>query len=142
MIREFRISDTEQVMKLWLTGNEEAHPFVPKEYWHSHYSEVQDALLKANVFVYEADGKIQGFIGMLNEYIAGIFVAKELRSHGIGRQLLNYVKQRYEKLSLEVYQKNIRAIAFYQREGFSILSEAVDEDTDEKEYIMVWKREI
>lgn len=24
MIREFRISDTEQVMKLWLTGNEEA----------------------------------------------------------------------------------------------------------------------
>ncbi|MGO4945972.1 GNAT family N-acetyltransferase [Blautia sp. Sow4_E7] len=78
---------------------------------------------------------------MLNEYIAGIFVAKELRSHGIGRQLLNYVKQRYEKLSLEVYRKNIRAIAFYQREGFSILSEAVDEDTDEKEYIMVWKKE-
>ena len=78
---------------------------------------------------------------MLNEYIAGIFVAKELRSHGIGRQLVNYVKQRYEKLSLEVYRKNIRAIAFYQREGFSILSEAVDEDTDEKEYIMVWKKE-
>ena len=78
---------------------------------------------------------------MLNEYIAGIFVAKELRSHGIGRQLWNDVKQRYEKLLLEVYRKNIRAIAFYQREGFSILSEAVDEDTDEKEYIMVWKKE-
>ena len=55
--------------------------------------------------------------------------------------ILNYVKQRYEKLSLEVHRKNIRAIAFYQREGFSILSEAVDEDTDEKEYIMVWRKE-
>ena len=41
MIREFKISDTEQVMKLWLSGNEDAHPFVQKEYWHFHYSEVQ-----------------------------------------------------------------------------------------------------
>ena len=141
MIRKFKNSDTEQVMNLWLAGNEDAHSFVKKGYWRSHYSEVQEALLEASIFVYETDGKIQGFIGMLNEYIAGIFVAKDLRSHGIGRQLLNYVKQRYEKLSLEVYQKNNRAIAFYQREGFSILSEAVDEDTDEKEYIMVWKKE-
>ena len=28
MIREFKISDTEQVMKLRLSGNEDAHPFV------------------------------------------------------------------------------------------------------------------
>ena len=30
MIREFKISDTEQVMKLWLSGNEDAHPFYIK----------------------------------------------------------------------------------------------------------------
>ena len=138
MIRKFKNSDTEQVMKLWITGNEDAHPFVPREYWHSHYSQVQKAILEATVFVYDADGKIKGFIGMLNEYIAGIFVDKNLRSQGIGRQLLIYVKQRYDKLSLNVYRKNIRAIAFYHREGFSILSESVDEDTGEKEYIMVW----
>lgn len=139
MIREFRISDTEQVMKLWLTGNEEAHYFIPKEYWHSHYSEVQEALLKAIVFVYDADGKVQGFIGMLNEYIAGIFVDKSFRSHGIGKQLLNYVKSRYDKLSLEVYLKNTRAVSFYLKEKFSVLSESVDEDTGEKEYIMIWQ---
>ena len=28
MIREFQTSDTEQVMKIWLSGNEDAHPFV------------------------------------------------------------------------------------------------------------------
>lgn len=139
MIRKFKNSDTEQVMRLWLAGNEDAHSFVPKEYWRSHYSEVQEALLEASVFVYETDGKIQGFIGMLNEYIAGIFVEKNFRSHGIGMQLLNYVKQRYAGLSLEVYQKNTRAVAFYHREGFIILSEGTDEDTGEKEYIMGWK---
>ena len=139
MIREFRISDTEQVMHLWLTGNEDAHSFIPNEYWHLHYSEVQEAILQANVFVYDTDGKIQGFIGMMNEYIAGIFVDKSSRSHGIGTQLLNYVKQKYDNLSLEVYTKNTRAVSFYLKENFSILSETIDEDTGEKEYIMTWQ---
>lgn len=142
MIRKFKISDTEPVMKLWLAGNEDAHSFVPEKYWLSHYKEVQEALLKANVFVYDAEGTIQGFIGMTGRYIAGIFVDKNFRSHRIGMQLLNYVKQRSGRLSLEVYQKNTRAIAFYHREGFSILSEAVDEDTCESEYVMVWDKEI
>ena len=105
MIREFKISDTEQVMKLWLSGNEDAHPFVQKEYWHFHYSEVQEALREASVFVYDSDGKIQGFIGMIDEYIAGIFVDRNFRSQRIGTQLLNHVKSRYGKLSLEVYIK-------------------------------------
>lgn len=139
MIRKFKKSDTEQIMKLWIEGNEDAHSFVPKEYWYSHYNEVQEDLVKANVLVYDQDGKIQGFIGMMNEYIAGIFVDKKFRSHGVGMQLLNYIKQRYDKLSLEVYQKNTRAIAFYLKENFSIQSETVDEDTGEKEYIMVWE---
>lgn len=44
MIREFQTSDTEQVMKIWLSGNEDAHPFVPDGYWRSHFQEVQEAL--------------------------------------------------------------------------------------------------
>lgn len=139
MIREFRISDIGQVMKLWLAGNEDAHPFVPKEYWHFHHNEVQEAIGEANVFVWETDGEIQGFIGIIDDYIAGIFVDKSCRSQGIGTQLLNYVKSRYAKLTLEVYQKNTRAVSFYLRENFSVQSEAVDEDTGEKEYIMMWQ---
>lgn len=140
MIREFQTSDTEQVMQLWLAGNEDAHPFISKEYWRSHFAEVQEALLQAEVVVYETDGKIQGFIGMVSDYIAGIFVDKSCRSCGIGRQLLLYEKQKQDTLSLGVYQKNTRAAAFYLREGFSIQSEAVDEDTGESEYTMIWKK--
>lgn len=142
MIREFQMSDTEQVMKLWLFGNEDAHSFVSEEYWRSHFDEVQEALLQAKVFVYDIDGKAQGFIGMMNEYIAGIFVDKSYRSTGIGTQLLTYVKQKYDTLSLSVYQQNSRAVAFYHREGFSILSEGIDEDTGEKEYTMLWKNKL
>lgn len=116
----------------------DAHPFVSEEYWHSHFTGVQEALLQARVFVYDINGKVLGFIGLMNEYIAGIFVDRNYRSTGIGTQLLTYAKQKYDTLSLNVYQQNLRAVAFYHKVGFSILSEGVDEDTGEKEYTMCW----
>ena len=62
------------------------------------------------------------------------------RSKGIGRQLLDYVKEIREEISLSVYQKNVRAICFYERESFTIQSEGEDEDTGEKEFLMVWRK--
>ncbi len=140
MIRQFQKSDTQQVMQIWLAGNEDAHPFIPKDYWRSHFIDVQQQLLLADVFVYEADGKIQGFMGIVNEYIAGIFVEKASRSGGIGRQLLEYAKQEHDRLSLGVYQKNMRAVKFYLREDFLIQSREIDEATGADEYTMIWEK--
>ena len=56
------------------------------------------------------------------------------------KTLLKALKDRKTRLSLNVYQKNTRAICFYQREGFKILCEGLDEDTGEKDYKMIWKR--
>ena len=77
---------------------------------------------------------------MQDTYLAGIFVKKQFRMHGIGKQLLNHVKSIHPILVLNVYQKNKRAVAFYQREGFLILSKGVDEDTGEADFTMCWKK--
>lgn len=142
MIRKFQPSDSEQVMRLWLAGNEDAHPFIPEEYWRSHFSQVKQQLSQAEIYVYCADGNIQGFIGIINEYIAGIFVDKSCRGRGIGKRLLKCAKEKRSSLSLGVYQKNTRAAAFYLREGFTVHSKAIDEETGENEYEMVWNRPI
>lgn len=142
MIRKFHETDTMQIMELWLRGNEEAHSFIPKEYWHSNFSMVQEQLMQAEVYVCETDGRIRGFIGITGEYIAGIFTDSASRCLGIGTQLLNYAKQLHSPLSLDVYEKNPRAVAFYLREGFSILERRVDETTGEKEYTMIWERAV
>ena len=62
------------------------------------------------------------FIGLNDEYIEGIFVSNEMQSHGIGKALLNYAKNKRNKLFLNVYQKNVRAIAFIKEKDlrFSI----------------------
>jgi len=51
------------------------------------------------------------------------------------------LKAERPELHLNAYQKNTRAIRFYEREGFQIQSEGLDEATGEKDYAMVWQRE-
>ncbi|HIZ54692.1 MAG TPA: N-acetyltransferase [Firmicutes bacterium] len=138
MIRKFEACDIEQVMRIWVKGNIEAHDFIPREYWEAHIPVVREQLLQAEAYVYETDGEIQGFIGMQGDYLAGIFVEKQSRSRGIGKQLLHYVKNIHSVLSLNVYQKNRRAVKFYQQEGFSVVSEDMDEATGQMDYTMSW----
>ena len=140
MIRKFRKDDLNTVMKIWLDTNINAHDFVPKKYWLDNYEMVRDMLPQAEIYVYGDDitHMIQGCIGLSEEYIEGICVREEFQSGGIGKQLLNYVKQMKSSLSLSVYQKNTRAVSFYQREDFVVKSENKDYDTNEKEFIMSW----
>lgn len=139
MIRKFEKADREQVMQIWLKGNMEAHPFVPGKYWESNYPMVQEQLLEAEVFVYEEKDEIQGFIGLADSYIAGIFVDRRYRSLGVGKKLLDHAKNLHSSLALNVYQQNQRAVSFYLREGFEIREEGVDEETGKGEYMMLWQ---
>lgn len=69
-------------------------------------------ILQAEIYVYENLGKISGFIGLNKDYIEGIFVEKNMRSKGIGKQLLNYVKKLKEEMHLSVYQKITKQFHF------------------------------
>ena len=140
MIRIFKSEDIKQVMEIWLESNKDAHFFINDDYWQSNFDFVQQQILQAEVFVYETGGKIKGFIGVMDGYIAGIFVDKEYRCTVAGKRLLDHVKQRYNLLSLNVYRNNRGAVSFYLRENFSVISEDKDEDTGEIEYTMIWKR--
>ena len=138
MIRRLQKVDINRVADIWLKTNLEAHDFIPGQYWTSNYEAVKKMLPQAEVYVYEDNKIIQGFVGVRDEYIEGIFVSGKMKSHGIGKALLDYIKDKKARLQLNVYQKNVRAMSFYQREGFTIQSEGLDEFTGEKEYVMEW----
>ena len=132
MIRKLEEKDLEEVACIWLDSNIETHNFISESYWRRNFQMVKEMFLDTEVYVFEKEGVIQG-------YIAGIFVKRAARSTGIGKELLDYVKDRKPRLTLSVYQKNENAIRFYQRENFVIEAEDVDHETDEKEYKMVWE---
>ena len=143
MIRKFEARDLDAVMQIWLHGNLDAHPFIPASFWTDHFETVRDMLPQAELYVHEneATRQIDGFIGLTENHIEGLFVVKSARSKGIGKALLEYVKSRKPRLTLSVYQKNERALAFYQREQFVVHSEGIDEDTNEAEIQMHWTRQ-
>ena len=140
MIRELRKVDINKVAEIWLDTNIKTHYFISAQYWKSNFELVKELLLQATVYVYEDKQEIQGFIGLSDEYIEGVFVSAKMQSQGIGKILLNYVKGKRNKLILNVYQKNTRAISFYQREGFEIQYSGLDEATGEKDYVMAWQQ--
>lgn len=143
MIRKFESRDLDAVMQIWLHGNLNAHAFIAASFWTEHFEMVRDLLPQAELYVHEDAGtrQIDGFIGLTENHIEGIFVVKSARSKGIGKALLDYAKSRKPRLDLSVYQKNERALAFYQREQFTVQSEGIDEDTNEAEIQMLWTRQ-
>ena len=143
MIRKFETQDLGTVMQIWMHGNLNAHAFIAASFWRGHFEMVRDLLPQAELYVHEdaSTRQIDGFIGLTENHIEGIFVAKAARSKGIGKALLDYAKSRKPRLDLSVYQKNERALAFYRREQFVVQSEGIDGDTNEAEIQMLWTRQ-
>ena len=106
MIRKMQNIDIDRVADIWLKTNLKAHYFIPEQYWTSNYESVKEMMSQAEVYVYEDDKMIQGFVGLSNEYMEGIFVSDEMQSCGIGKLLLEYIKNKKVRLRLNVYQKN------------------------------------
>lgn len=140
MIRKFEINDLDKIMEIWLKTNTETHSFIDKSYWESNYDMVKEMMPQAEIYVFEENKNILGFIGLMDNYIAGIFIKKSFQSKGIGKQLLDYVKRIKENLTLQVYEKNEKAVKFYKKENFVIQSEDIDKNITEKEFVMYWKK--
>lgn len=90
-------------MQIWLHGNLDVHVFIPASFWRGHFEIVRDMLPQAELYVHEneATRQIDGFIGLTENHIEGIFVVKSARSKGIGKALLEYVKSRKTALDAE-----------------------------------------
>lgn len=140
MIRKAQLNDIAAIANIWYEVNINTHDFIPQKYWLDQLAMVKEALVTAEIYVYVKDDQILGFVGLEENYIAGIFIVLEKQSLGIGQKLLSHLKNFKNELTLKVYQKNKRAINFYQREDFIIQSESIDEATNEYEYVMTWTK--
>ena len=139
--------ELDELMEIWYRTNLTAHYFILADYWKSHYEEVKRALPEAGIYaVYakkdqkEQKDQILGFAGLTGSYIAGLFVKEEWQSHGIGKMIIDRIKEEKDSLELHVFAENKGAVRFYIREGFEILEEQRNSDTGKLEYQMVWSR--
>ena len=143
-IREFDPQrDIDEAMDIWLSGNMDAHSFIPADHWERTADEAREGMLAAEVLVYEdgpEDGAqgIAGFAELRDGTLEGVFVRKERRGQGVGKQLVDAAKERRDALELEVYIQNPRAFAFLKREGFEQHGVKMDPATFKMAAMMSW----
>lgn len=141
MIKRFKPEYTTKVMTIWTKGNFKAHYFIDKDYWLENFNRVKEEyLLKSETYVDIENEEIKGFISLLDGgFIGALFVNDAYKRQGIGRKLINYCKEKNNKLTLKVYEKNIDAVLFYTAMGFKSQKIGIDSETGEKEYEMKWE---
>lgn len=140
MIRKSELKDLDTIMNIWICENLAAHDFIQSGYWDSHYDEVKEAIRTADIYVFEDDEIIKGFLGLIGQYIAGLFISQKYQSQGIGSALLKYVQEKNKELTLSVYEANEKAVKFYEKHSFKLQKKLLDEETNQIEYLMEWKR--
>lgn len=140
MIRKATKTDTGRIMQIWLETSKKAHAFAAADFWDKKFAEVRDVYLpQAETFVFEDKHKVKGFVSVLSEsFIGALFVDNSFQRQNIGTKLLAYVRQKRSSLTLRVYAKNKNAVNFYQKNGFKIIAQRKDDQTNEEELIMSW----
>lgn len=140
IIRKFQAFDLKKVMRIWYEGNLEAHDFIDKDYWDRNLSYVKRVIPEVEVYVYEINGQVVGFVGIDEGYLSGLFVDKEFQGCGVGTKLVDYVKERYDFFTLHVFENNYGAVNFYENRGLVKQEESVHEDLGEVEYLMYYRK--
>lgn len=74
------------------------------------------------VFVFD-DGVVKGFVQVEGREVKKLFVEPVLQGRSIGGRLLDFAVTAQGARDLWALEKNTRAIAFYQRHGFSLTGE-------------------
>lgn len=140
MIRTYRETDLEEMIRIWYDASIIAHPFMPSSFWASHKSVMKEKYLPlAENYVFEQEGKVMGFISLVGEKVCALFIAPEAQGKGTGKALLEHAKVLKGRLSLKVYRDNKRAIIFYEKIGFKATDEEVDEYTGCVQVLMEWE---
>lgn len=130
MIRKYAPEDKETVLGVWYESAQVAHPFWPPERFdHERRAIAEQFLPRAETYVFERMGAVVGFISLLGTEVGGLFVTPRYHRKGIGRALMDEVRASHDHLELDVFEANVIGRAFYQRYGFRVVGERVDEAT-------------
>lgn len=119
MIRKYENKDLGAVLSIWFQASSLAHSFLDEQQLEEERVKIKDIYIQlTETWVYEFHNEIVGFISMCNFEIGGLFVLPSHHRQGIGTTLIEHVRQKYDRLEVEVFSKNSIGLSFYQRIGF------------------------
>ncbi len=125
-IRKANIDDASRIAEILVFSkrknyrhifNDDVGSFVYLQVYPLIKEYIEKPELLSNAYVYD-DGLIKGVITIDDSYIKELYVDPFFESKGIGGQLIEFAKAKFDCRELWVLDKNKRAKSFYKRHGF------------------------
>ncbi|UQZ89117.1 GNAT family N-acetyltransferase [Deltaproteobacteria bacterium Smac51] len=133
--------DYELCADIWLETSLKAHDFVSSQFWEEQRKFMIEKYLPESVVFMATleNGPAVAFAALSGSQLAALFVSPLYWGQGVGGKLLRHVFTLYDDLSLKVYEKNKRAIAFYENMGFVETGRSLCGHSGEEELVMQLK---
>jgi putative acetyltransferase len=144
-LRAYTTADEDAAIELWRRSWQAAYPAIDFSarvpWWRERWR--HELVPSARITVAETDGNMQGFVTVdpRTGYLDQIVVAPQAWGRGIADALLEQAKRISPVLDLKVNKDNARAIRFYEKHGFRISGEDVNENSGRPVYTMTWLSE-
>lgn len=142
-LRPYAASDENAAIDLWHRTWQQAYPSIDfaqrLEGWRTRWR--NELVPVAQIVVAEQNGEITGFVTIdASGYLDQLVVAPEAWGSDLGNVLLAEAKAMSPGgITLLVNTDNVRAIRFYQRNGFVHTHDDVNPVSGRKVYGMAWK---
>jgi putative acetyltransferase len=142
-LRPYRSDDEDAAIALWLETWQQAYPSIDfaarvtwwRERWRS------ELVPNAAIMVAEQAGALVGYVTIdTSGYLDQLVVAPDHWGSELGNVLVNEAKRLSpDRITLLVNTDNIRAIRFYERNGFAHAGEDVNPTSGRPVLRMEWK---
>lgn len=140
MIRKYQEDDTEAIIEVWFTASRVATPFLSETFLNEERDTIRKVWLPtAETWVFEAAGKIEGFLSLIGNEVGAIFVRPDRQGKGIGRALMDHAASLHDELFLDVFEDNVIGRRFYDRYGFRFERRHLHEQTGHMQLRLVYR---
>ncbi len=117
-------------------------PWMPRLHGMDDHRQFIGHLIDMSEVFVVGEGRATGFLSHEKGLVKALYLQQDSRGLGYGKTLLDHVRTERSCLTLWMFQANLRAIAFYRREGFVEVERTDGQRNDEKlpDLRMVWER--
>ncbi|WP_125573802.1 GNAT family N-acetyltransferase [Levilactobacillus huananensis] len=133
----------EQLLAVWEGAVKATHRFLSAEEIAAIKQYVPQALLEVpHLIVVENDEQVPvGFMGITNQHLEMLFIAREEEGKGLGKALINYGLEKYAVNDLAVNEQNPQAKGFYEHMEFATYKRT-EQDEQGNPYPLLYMRKV